>query len=196
MTGDNQYKSLRDRAALELAALELDKFIGPRLEVTNEMLSECRKNKQFGPLVFDLYKEACQLIHLCCMIDSESEPHGKLLDRNQAICTGLLVRISKLMLSVIKLSADTEHGETVKILSRCIVESTINLRYLFLKKDDARTFNRFVEYSLKPEIDLYDFIQDNIGKRSGKQLAIEKRMIMSILDTFDKIWYRSGISTQ
>ena len=181
MTGDNQYEKLRQRAALEL-----DRVIGPPVEVTPDLLSECRTSKQFGPVVFELYKEAGKLINLCCMLYSGSEPHGKLLNRNQAICTGLLVRISKLMLSVIKLSADTEHGETVKILNRCILESTVNLRYLLLKKNDPRIFDRFVESSLRPEVELYDFIQDNIGKNGGRKLAIEDRMIKSILDTFDK----------
>ena len=65
------------------------------------------------------------------------------LDRNQAICAGLLVRISKYMLSVVKLSSDIEHGETVQALNRCIIESIVNVRYLLVKDSEA-VYDRFV----------------------------------------------------
>lgn len=180
MTGDDQAASLRDSAALEL-----NRLVGPPVEVTDELLSSCRTDNQFGPLAFELYKEAATLIRFICMHHLATEPYVPQLNRNQAICVGLLVRISKLIISVIKLSADTEHGETVKILNRCIVESAVNLRYLLLKKGEPRIFDRFVESSLRPEVELYDFIKANVKKNNGRKLAIEDRMIKSILDTFD-----------
>ncbi len=181
MTGEDQASSLR-----ALASVELDSLVGPPVDVTAELLASCRAKGQFGPLAFDLYKEAAALISLISMNHLETSPYLPHLNRNQAISAGLLVRISKLMVSVIKLSSDTEHGETVKILNRCILESTVNLRYLLLKKSDIRIFDRFVESSLRPEVELYDFIQTNVERNSGKMLAIEDRMLKSILDTFDK----------
>ena len=92
-----------------------------------------------------------------------------------------MVRISKLMFSVVKLTADIEHGETVEILNRCIIESVINLRYLLLKDDD-NVYDRFVKNSLVAERELRDMIQGNVKARGGETLAIEASMLRSIED--------------
>ena len=36
----------------------IEELAGPPVEVTQELLEECRQKGQFGALVFDLYKEA------------------------------------------------------------------------------------------------------------------------------------------
>ncbi len=187
MNADAHAQRLRALAAADLSAL-----VGPPIEVTEDMLSSCRSKNTFGALAFELYKEAVKLVGVICIHHVTTEPYIVQLNRNQAICAGLLVRISKLMLSVTKLSSDTEHGETVKILNRCIIESAVTLRYLLLKKHDPRVFDRFVESSLRPEVELYDFILANVEKNNGRMLGIEDRMIKSILDTFDK----SGIDRE
>ncbi len=110
------------------------------------------------------------------------------LDRNQAICVGLLVRISKYMLSVVKLSADIEHGEAVEALNRCIIESAVNLQYLLLK-DEGAIYDRFVKNSLVAEREFYDMIQENVQSRGGDQLIIEQSMLKSIMN----ICQQSGI---
>ena len=183
MARDDSYDTLRKSVEDHLECVA-----GSPVEVSAELLKECRASRQFGPLAFELYKEGGKLISLICTLRSgdELDRHG--LDRNHAICSGLLVRISKLMISVVKLTADIEHGETVKILNRCIVESSVNLLYLLLKVDEDAVFDSFVLSSLQAEAKLYDFIQENIGNRGGKQLAIESWMISSIRDTL----HRSG----
>ena len=143
------------------------------------MLEACRANNQFGALVYELYKETARLV---CVSSGAYFGHGGIemkLDRNQAICAGLLVRISKYILSVIKLSSDIEHGETVQALNRCILESAVNLRYLLLKDDDA-IYDKFVKNSLVAERELYDMIQENVRGRGGDRLAIEQSMLNSI----------------
>ena len=97
---------------------------------------------------------------------------------------GLMVRMGKLMLSVLKLSGGEEHGETVVILSRCVFESSINLRYL-LRKNSGQVYERFVKTGLKGERSLYDTINANIEKRGGSVLGIEARMLVSIERTCD-----------
>ena len=104
---------------------------------------------------------------------------------------GLLSRISKLMASVLKLSSDVEHGETVQILYRCMLESSIDLQYL-LKKDDDTVFERFVKVGLKSERELYDIIQENIRNRNGQELEIERDMLLSIARTCE----HSGIKIE
>ena len=110
---------------------------------------------------------------------------GIRVDRNHAVCVGLLVRIFKLMMSVIKLSSGIEHGEVVQALNRCIIESAINLRYLIFR-DDKEIFDRFVKGSLAAEIGLYKLIRTNVDKRGGRQLVIEQGMLQSIKDTCEQ----------
>ena len=156
--------------------------MGPPVEVTEEMLEACRADDQFGALVYELYKEAGSLVCISSAVHFGDTADAIKLDRNQAVCVGLLVRIAKYMVSVVKLSADIEHGETVQALNRCIIESAVNLRYLLLK-DDYEVYDRFVKNGLVAERELYDMIQENITARGGEQLAIEQGMLNSIKDT-------------
>ena len=159
---------------------DLEGYVGPPVEVTDEIIQACREKGVFGPLLFDLYKEAGRLLTVTSAA-REGYPSGApRLPRNQAICAGLLVRVSKLMISVVKLSSDIEHGETVQALNRCIIESIVNVRYLLLK-DSEVVYDRFVKNGLRPERELYDIIHENIQSRDGKQLAVEASMLKSIL---------------
>ena len=181
MTEHDPYGSLRI-----LAQRDVSSAVGPPVSVTDEILASCLANNHFGPLAFNLYKEASSLIRVICTGHLDGNAPRPDLDRNGSICTGLIVRISKLMLSVVKLSSDTEHAETVMILNRCIIESIVNLRYLLLKREDRRVYDRFVAFSLRPEAELFDFIQKVICEGCGKELEIERNMVSSILDTFEK----------
>ena len=169
----------------------IENLVGPPIEVTDTLLERCREKGQFGPLTFELYKETAGLV---CVSSGAYFAPAELemkLGRNQAICAGLLVRISKYMLSVIKLSADIEHGETVESLNRCIIESTVNLQYLLLK-DEGAIYDRFVKKSLVAERELYDMIQENVQSRGGDQFAIEQSMLKSIANTCQQ----SGIDVE
>ncbi len=135
--------------------------------------------------MYELYKEAVGLTCVSSAAYMGTTGDALKFDRNQGICAGLLVRISKFMLSVVKLSADIEHGETVQALNRCIIESAVNLRYLLLKDDDA-IYDRFVKNSLVAECELHDIIQGNIRARGGEKLAIEESMLNSINDTCEQ----------
>ena len=153
--------------------------------MTEEVIDACRTNERFGALVYELYKEAGGLVCATSAAFSGDKGDAVRFDRNQAICAGLLVRISKLMVSVVKLSADTEHGETVMALNRCIIESTVNLRYLLLKDEDE-VYDRFVTSSLFAERELYDMIQGNIEAKDGEKLVVERGMLESIEDTCEQ----------
>lgn len=160
---------------------KIEEMVGPPVEVTEEAIERCRANDQFGALVFELYKEAGRLVCASSCAFFGYDGAEIKLDRNRAICAGLLVRISKLMASVVKLSSGIEHGETVQVLNRCIIESMVNIRYLLLK-DDEEVFERFIKNDLRAERELYDDIRENIASRGGEQLAVEQSMMESILD--------------
>ena len=170
---------------------DIEGLLGPPVEVTEQLLEECRVKGQFGPLLFDLYKEAAGLVCLSSAAFISHNGNTLKFGRNQAICSGLLVRMSKLMLSVAKLSADIEHGETVEILNRCILESAVNLMYL-VKEGDDQVYGRFVKGGLLAEREIYDSIQGNIEARDGKILGIEESMLRSINNTLEQ----SGVTVE
>ena len=160
-------------------------LVEPPVEITEEMLEACRAKDQFGALVYELYKETGSLVCVSSAAFVGDKGDTIKFDRNQAICAGLLIRVSKLMTSVVKLSADIEHGETVQALNRCIIESAVNLRYLLLKDNDE-IYDKFVKNALVAERELYDMIQGNIKARNGALLAIEHSMLESINDTCEQ----------
>ena len=170
---------------------ELRSVVGSPVEVTEGMIETCRTSDQFGALIYELYKEAGGLICVtsAAYFGDKGEPIK--FDRNQAICAGLLVRISKLMASVVKLSADIEHGEAVQAMNRCIIESAVNLRYL-LHVDDDEVYDRFVKTSLSAERRLYDIIESNIENRRGGQFVIEEVMLNSIMEVCEQSGVKIG----
>ena len=161
---------------------EINELIGPPVSVDSELLTACLERNEFGGLSFDLYREATKLVWVTCNTYYPDAGEEICLTRNQAICAGLLSRISKIMLSVVKLSSDLEHGETVQILDRCVLESSIDLQYLLAKNEDS-VYERFVRTGLRSERNLYDIIQANIQDRDGQELEIEQSMLLSIRKT-------------
>ncbi len=157
----------------------LEKMLSPRVD-TSGIAGEIDEEK-LNVIVFELYKEAMSVVNLAAHILDEASTARGGWNRNQAICAGLLVRISKFMLVVVQLSAKGDRAEVVSALNRSIMESAINLEFLIRASDD-KYFDQFVEFSLGPERELYDLIQANVAARNGEVLPIERRMLESIGD--------------
>ena len=169
---------------------QIEELIGPAVQAGEEEILACQENNEFGALSFALCREATMLAWVTCNAYYESG-NGFSLTQNQAVCMGLLSRISKLMTSVLKLSSDVEHGESIQILSRCIIESSVDLQYL-LAKDDNTVYERFVKVGLKGERELYDIIQENIKNRNGQEFEIERSMLLSIARTCEDSGFKVG----
>jgi hypothetical protein len=149
-------------------------------------ISEIEDGKKncFTRLAFELYKETSSVSVLVCgLFESYGDSNGH-LERNQAVCAGLITRITKLMRSVLVLLIDriSEHGEVIMIINRCIVESTIKLKF-FCEKATQQDFNNFIKSSLKSEKEAYKQIKNKI-QTTGCELPIEKRMLNSMERTF------------
>jgi hypothetical protein len=167
-------------------------FLNDPVQVNDEVLRQCAKKGDFGELAFELYKEAAIVLNLCAHIYTGESAEKHVLPRNQAICAGLLVRITKFMLAVVQMTSTAERGDVVMALNRSILETAVNLRFLVLKNEE-RFFDQFVRLSLGPERELYDAIQSNIQKRDDKKvLPIEKRMLASI----DRACRLSGVKIE
>ena len=137
--------------------------------------------------VFELYKEALSVVNLTAhLLDDAAAAKGG-WTRNQPVCAGLMIRISKFMLVVTQLGATKNRAEVIHALNRLILESATNLEFLAIKTEE-QWFAQFVKFSLGPAWALYDLIQKNISESGGEVRSIEKRMLESI----DKVCAASG----
>ena len=166
------------------------KFLRNPVAVTDEALQECVTKGLFSPLALELYEEAATVLAVCSHLYVTSSPEESALPRNQAVCAGLLVRITKFMAAVASLvSQKSDCADVVFALNRSITESATNLHFLVLKSED-RFFDQFVSFSLSSERELYDVIKKNITERGGETLPIEQRMLNSI----DRVCQLSGVA--
>jgi hypothetical protein len=154
-----------------------DEWVGPAVDV--KPIHGCKTLHESGGIAFELYKEACRVVVFAAhLLDDTAAAQGG-FSRNQAICAGLMVKVSKFMVAVIQLSTNDARGEVVLALNRIILESTINLEFLVRSAGD-KYFDQFVDFSLGPEREVYDQIQANIAARNGEVWHIEKRLLNSI----------------
>jgi len=162
-------------------------------KITEELLSKLTENhtdissvkkENCTELSFYLFRETAILAILTSSILKSVNENDKALPRNQAICAGLLVRMTKFMGAVLSLMIDKvrNHGEVIMAINRCIIESSINLKF-FCDKASEQDFNLFVKSGLGPDKELFDNIQENISQR-GHELPIETRMLKSINNLF------------
>jgi Family of unknown function (DUF5677) len=170
-------------------AEELEQMLSPRVEIG--AVAEEKDPEKLNELVFELYKEALSVVNLAAhLLDDDAAAKGGWV-RNQAVCAGLMIRISKFMLVVTQLSATKNRAEVVHALNRSILESATNLEFLAMK-NDGECFEQFVKFSLGPERALHDLIQKNIAERGGEIQPIEKRMLESI----DRVCSTSGVKIE
>lgn len=173
----------------EGTAEALEKSLMPRVEIVG--IGDEKNIDKINELVFELYKEALSVVNLAAhLLDDAANAKGG-WPRNQAICAGLMIRISKFMLVVTQLSARRDRADVVFALNRSILESAVNLEFL-LTRNDAAVFEQFVKFSLGPERELYDIVQANIEERGGELLPIEKRM----LDSINRVCQSSGVKIE
>ena len=171
-------------ADMELSA-GLDALIGDSVSM-NEWFQEHLAEDSIGALAHELLKKATLLMFATAGVYQGSNE----LPRDQAICAGLLTRMAKYMMSIAKLSAGhEEHGDAVLPLARCVLESSVDLRYL-LGKDADSVYDRFIRSGLAADRRLYDVICRNVAARSGVMLVIESNMLNSI----DRVCAASGLS--
>lgn len=164
----------------------LTEMLGPAVDISSAPL-ETNRHK-LDALAFELYKETTRVLNLGAhILDRDASVNGG-LPRNQAICAGLMVRMTKFMIALMQLTCSDNRSEVALSLTRSIMESAFNLEFLVRSNED-RHFDQFVRFSLGPERELYDRIQANIAKRNGDVLPIEKRMLASI----DNLCKVSGI---
>ena len=129
----------------------------------------------------ELLKETASWLTLGLSITEKSKRH--VLERDQAICAGQLVRMYKICaLSVLQFSAG-HGGDHQMALAREFVESAGAAAYLLEKIDTKERFNAYIYDSLIPERELLRTIKQQVRERNGVRLPIEERMERSVQAT-------------
>lgn len=165
--------------------LEIKDFNLEKTEVDLQGLKNFESQEQYVSIGLELLKEITRITALLAFthpLDNLNKPRK--WTRNEAILSGLMVRLTKLQLGIID-ATEKQRMEIGHILFRCLAETVINLKYLLIKsKESESIFDEYMQYSLQEEQRLLDVIDGNVQAR-GKEIPIEKQMRKSILQSFE-----------
>lgn len=149
----------------------------------NEEIHKYTSENEFMNANVDLHKKTIALLHKIINFRYfDCNKNAKKLNRDEAIMGGNLVRLTKLNTSLLQ-NVCQHKIEICFILNRCIYETQINILY-FLKNGEENNYKNYVKNSLITEKEFFKNIEENIKKRNGEELPIEKNMKRSILDSF------------
>jgi hypothetical protein len=144
-------------------------------------LENATSEEPFLRASFELLKEARALTSIASgIVMGETSGHS----RNGAILCGHLVRMTKLMRTMIHNIVHGHGGEQELPLMRQFLDSASTLIYLL---DDDLDGSRFQSYLLDSLIAEREFLLDvrrQVAERGGQRLPIEARIERSIADTF------------
>lgn len=164
--------------------LTLEDFSFKKNEVDSDRLLASQSEDDFMSLAVELLKEVNQITRiLACMYSHDEQLNPKNLARNEAILSGLLIRLMKLQIGILD-NVCQKRSEIVAILYRCLSETVVNIIYL-IKSNSEFLYDEYVDYSLREEKKMLKLIDTNINSR-GFELHIERRMRNSIFGAFEK----------
>ena len=156
-----------------------------RVEIDENHVRQFESEEDFTGLAVDILVEVGSFV---CVAGSLLPADRQAWNRDKAVIGGHLVRLYKLINALLDQTCQRRR-ETSFIFGRLAFECIINLRYLIVHASDE-LFRSYRTYSLKHEYKLLGRIEKNIEARGGNELPIERRMINSIIRSFEV----SGIS--
>ncbi len=144
-----------------------------------EIIELCRRNGDAFPLVFGW---ACFVVRLCrevVPLRAVSDRARNLSGRHFAAVHGLVLRASNLLEAILRLAAERDHGDAVRILARSTSESAI--KAMWLCAGDDSHFARYAADGMKSELEFCRRTEANINAR-GWALPIEERVLAATRD--------------
>ncbi|GAA3854000.1 DUF5677 domain-containing protein [[Pseudomonas] carboxydohydrogena] len=145
-------------------------------DVSDTRLEGFESEDEFNALSVELLIEVGSYI---CVAGSILPGQTGRWNRNQAILGGHLVRLYKLISALLD-QVCQRRREITFIIARLTFECIVNLRFLIRHSKNPEIFDSYVAYSFKQEKRLHNRISENIEKRDGDILPVEKRMLASI----------------
>lgn len=154
----------------------------PQHEVDIDALKEALSEEPFLRESFELLKEAAGLVALASGISTNGcSTH----DRDAAVLVGHLVRMTKLMRTMIRAIVDDHGGDQQMQLMRQFLDSASALAYFLEDIEDTSRIDAYINDSLISEKEFLTNVHEQIRKRGGSKLPIEERIERSIAATFD-----------
>lgn len=144
-------------------------------DITPKLLESFDHEGQFMEASADLMKTVLPHLAAASGLVPKDAPGWK---GNDAILMGMMVRLLKLSRSLYDQIIE-ERLEIAWILTRCIYETSVRLRYL-IQKNDPSEFDGFLLAGSESEVRLRSDIEKNIQERGGVMLPIEERMLASL----------------
>jgi hypothetical protein len=142
-----------------------------------DALKSAESEDAFGEAAFELFTESTMLAAIAASI-VPAHP----LRRDEAILSGLLVKVAKLGKVIVAMSAHLGADRQLALF-RELLEALASLWYLLDDSGDASRFQAYVLNSLVAERQLGEVVSRNIEKRGGESLPIEVGMKRSIDNT-------------
>ncbi|MCK4415400.1 MAG: hypothetical protein KAY32_17835 [Candidatus Eisenbacteria sp.] len=148
-------------------------------QFTEQDWQKCEGWGSYVPMLFDWYRHTGQVCATVAGLSQTSPVFMSILAVHYAILVGMLVRCSRLMLSVVALSSRDEFAETTRLIDRCIAETAITIHWLCASRDPDR-FSLYLEDSVRSEAKLKNLILGRIWSREGIRFPIEERLLRQI----------------
>ena len=156
-----------------------------------DLVEECRRSGKVMPIIFEWYKYVGRITIDTANIIPDQPACRSVPPVQFAVLIGLLNRIFRLQLATLRLGHDRKHGESVRILGRCIDETAVKVRWL-CEAELSDRFERYLAEGLRRDLESKDRIECNIERRDGEILEIERRMLASI----DRCVTASGLTEE
>jgi hypothetical protein len=142
-------------------------------------------NDQFMDAVVELHKQTILLLWACVFEVYCVNQVPKEITREEAVIAGNMIRYIKLNTSILE-NTVKKKSEICMILSRCLSETYVNIKYFMLHPDE-RIRRNYIKHSLITDKELWNTIELNVNKNDGELMEIEKRMRESILKSFENV---------
>lgn len=159
--------------------LKDDQLIPEWPDFTPEEHEEARSSGDVMPLLFEWYKWSGLVANQVASIDPTSPAYRQLPVTHVAALRGLLNRMSRLMVAILRLASAKKHGEATRLLNRSVLETAVVLQWL-CAEDTTDAFTRYFAKGLSAELHLKRDILNKVAARGGKALVIEERMLATI----------------
>jgi len=144
----------------------------------------CRRDANALPLVFGW---ACYVVGLCRMavaLPAEHDTATRLPTIHFVAVRGLLLRCSNLAEAMLRLVAEDDHGDAVRVLARSISESAV--KAMWLCGGDEERYLRFMADGVSSELEFCRQTEATIKER-GWALPIETRVLAAARDSIKSI---------
>jgi len=140
---------------------------------------------QFMDASVELLKQTIEMLWFVVGISyCDEKGDSKVLNKKEAVIGGNIIRYIKLNISFLQNTCEAKI-EIASILSRCIGETYVNIKFLIANTEE-RVIRNYIKNSLITEKGLWNKIKENIEKRGGDSEQIEFRMNESIKRSFDR----------